>query len=118
MAVLTIGPIGNLISEIESEISLKVISHFNMRFVKPLDQGLLHDIFQEFDAIITIEDGTIKGGFGSAILEFSNSNNFQNKNIKLIGVPDHFIEHGTILELHHIAGIDKESIKNEIEKLL
>jgi 1-deoxy-D-xylulose-5-phosphate synthase len=118
VAVLTIGPIGNLISEIESEISLKVISHFNMRFVKPLDQGLLHDIFQEFDTIITIEDGTIKGGFGSAILEFSNSNNFQNKNIKLIGVPDHFIEHGTILELHQIAGIDKESIKNEIEKLL
>jgi 1-deoxy-D-xylulose-5-phosphate synthase len=54
----------------------------------------------------------------SAILEFSNSNNFQNKNIKLIGVPDHFIEHGTIQELHQIAGIDKESIKNEIEKLL
>jgi 1-deoxy-D-xylulose-5-phosphate synthase len=118
VAVLTIGTIGNIVYDIENYFSEGTIAHFDMGFVKPLDQNLLFEIFREFDSIITIEDGTILGGFGSAILEFSNSNNFQNKNIKLIGVPDHFIEHGTIQELHQIAGIDKESIKNEIEKLL
>ena len=66
-----------------------------MRFVKPLDENLLHQIFEKHPTIVTIEDGTVKGGFGSAILEFASKNNYQNK-IKLLGIPDEFIEHGNV----------------------
>ncbi len=118
VAILTVGPIGNIVIELEKELLNNGISHFNMRFVKPLDEALLHIIFKEFETIITIEDGTIIGGFGSAVLEFASVNNYQNKNIKRLGIPDNFIEHGSINQLQKIVGLDKESIKKEIEKLL
>ena len=117
IAVLTVGPIGNTLIEIEKENPTTGISHFNMGFVKPLDENLLHSVFQEFDTIITIEDGTIIGGFGTAILEFASLNDYQNKTIKRLGVPDDFIEHGSIEKLHEIVGLDKESIKNMINSL-
>ena len=118
VAVLTIGTIGNTIIEIEKELLKNTIAHFNMRFVKPLDEKLLHQIFKQFDKIITIEDGTIVGGFGAAILEFLNEHNYQNKTIKRLGIPDNFIEHGKISELQEIVGLDKASILKEIEKLI
>jgi 1-deoxy-D-xylulose-5-phosphate synthase len=118
IAILTIGTIGNVILEIEKELPKNTIAHFNMRFVKPLDKTLLHEIFKKFDKIITIEDGTIIGGFGSAILEFAAENDYLNKTIKRLGVPDNFIEHGKVDELYKIAGIDRESILKEIKKMI
>ena len=82
-----------------------------MGFVKPLDEELLHEIFQKFNTIITIEDGTIVGGFGSAILEFAQENKYTNKHIKRLGVPDSFIEHGTSDELLTALNLDQKSIE-------
>ncbi len=118
VAVLTIGTIGNTIFELEKALPKNTISHFNMRFVKPLDVKKLHQIFKKFDKIITIEDGTIVGGFGSAILEFTSENNYQNKTIKILGVPDNFIEQGKMSELQEIVGLDKKSILKAIEGIL
>ncbi|AOW21008.1 1-deoxy-D-xylulose-5-phosphate synthase [Urechidicola croceus] len=118
IAVLTIGTVGNVIPKVKREFPTNTIAHFNMQFVKPLDEKLLHKIFKKFNLLITIEDGTIIGGFGSAILEFACTNNYQNKTIKRIGVPDNFIEHGKVDELYKIVGLDKESIVKEIEKLV
>jgi 1-deoxy-D-xylulose-5-phosphate synthase len=110
MAVLSIGTIADNISK-AIHLSEKVdeIAHFDMRFVKPLDEKLLHQIFEEHPTIITIEDGIIKGGFGSAILEFASNNDYTNK-IKTLGVLDTFIEHGNILELHKKVGLDADSL--------
>ena len=88
-----------------------------MRFVKPLDEVLLHNIFKKYKAIVTIEDGCLQGGFGSAILEFAAKNSYHHP-IKTLGIPDTFIEHGTIEELHSTIGIDQKSIKTYICKLL
>ena len=118
IAILSIGAIGNTIIEVCKELSDKdAIAHYNMRFVKPLDIDLLHSIFQKFDKIITIEDGTIVGGFGSSILEFTQDYHYKNKTIKRLGIPDQFIEHGRISELQEQLKLDKSSIKKFIEKL-
>ena len=118
IAILSIGVIGNTIIEVCRELSDKdVIAHYNMRFVKPLDIDLLHSIFQKFDKIITIEDGTIVGGFGTAILEFAQDNDYHNNTIKRLGVPDRFIEHGTVKELHQLIRLDKKSILKAINEL-
>tara|TARA_B110000240_G_C13491763_1_gene449928 strand:+ start:788 stop:2557 length:1770 start_codon:yes stop_codon:yes gene_type:complete len=110
IAVLSIGTIADNISEaIHLSEKGNEIAHFDMRFVKPLDEKLLHQIFEEHPTIITIEDGTIKGGFGSAILEFASNNDYTNK-IKTLGVLDTFIEHGNILELHKKVGLDAASL--------
>ncbi len=118
IAILTIGTIGNSIKEIQKELPKNTISHYNMRFVKPLDEPLLHTIFNNFDKIITIEDGVIIGGFGSAILEFCSDNQYKNKTIKRLGVSDNFVEHGNMQELYKIIGLDKNTILSEIKKLL
>ncbi len=119
IAVLTIGAIGTVITEIEKE-NPKIateIGHFNMRFVKPLDVDMLHKIFKKYDKLITIEDGVVIGGFGSAILEFASENNYSNS-IKRLGVPDNFIEHGKVDELHKMVGLDKQSIFSTINSLI
>lgn len=119
IAVLSIGTIGNTIIEVCKELSDKeTIAHYNMCFVKPLDADLLHTIFQKFEKIITIEDGTVLGGFGSAILEFAQVHHYKNKNIKRLGIPDEFIEHGTVSELHQKNGLDKKSILTVINEFL
>mgnify|MGYP000859394347 FL=1 len=82
-----------------------------MRFIKPLDTKLLHKIFQKFKTIVTIEDGTIIGGFGSAILEFASENNYKSNTIKTLGIPDYFIEHGKVEELFEKMLLSKEHIK-------
>tara|TARA_B110000240_G_scaffold3969_1_gene4470 strand:- start:1129 stop:2436 length:1308 start_codon:yes stop_codon:yes gene_type:complete len=109
-AILSIGTIAKNVSEAINLVddSLK-LSHFDMRFVKPLDEKLLHVIFKNHEAIFTVEDGTIKGGFGSAILEFASENKYQNK-IKIVGIPDNFITHGSVSELQHAVGLDANSL--------
>ena len=84
-----------------------------MRFLKPLDEALLHEVGLNFQHVVTIEDGVKKGGMGSAILEFMADNDYI-PHIRRIGVPDAFIEHGTIQELHHLCGMDEEGIYNQL----
>ena len=116
VAVLSIGSIAKNVAEAIENLDEKVsVAHYDMRFVKPLDEQLLHTIFNTFDTLITIEDGTIAGGFGSAISEFSSKHNYKNK-IKTLGVPDEFIHQGTVEELYTIAKIDSKSLVKEIKK--
>lgn len=88
-----------------------------MRFVKPLDTQLLHKIFAKFKTIVTIEDGTIVGGFGSAILEFAAENNYKNSSIKTLGIPDNFVEHGKTEALFDNIHLSKEQLKHFLLKL-
>lgn len=116
MAVITLGPIGNLAAkaiERAEQASGKNIAHYDLRFLKPLDEAMLHEIGKQFKQVITIEDGALNGGMGSAVLEFMADNSYQ-PNISRIGIPDNFIEHGTIPELYKICGMDEESIVNKI----
>lgn len=111
-AVLSTGTIGNNVSEaIQKCTHPDAIAHFDFPFIKPLDNKLLHSIFSEFERIFTIEDGTIKGGFGTAILEFAATNHYQNT-IEILGVPDQFIEHGTVTQLQQLCRIDVKSLIN------
>lgn len=116
LAILSLGTIGNNVEksivEIENKLNIS-IAHYDMRFLKPLDEEMLHEIGKKFDRIVTIEDGVIQGGFGSAILEFMADNNY-NIQIKRIGIPDSFIEHGTPEELHHMLKLDTEGITETI----
>ena len=116
-AVISSGTIGNNVVEAFSKIeNTDAFAHYDFAFVKPLDEKLLHLIFNTYQSILTIEDGTIKGGFGSAIVEFSKEHSYATS-IKTLGIPDQFIEHGSIAELQKICGIDVESLisvlKNE-----
>ncbi len=88
-----------------------------MRFVKPLDTELLTEIFKKFNTVVTVEDGTIHGGFGSAVLEFMAENNF-NSRVKVLGIPDKFIEHGTPDDLYKECGIDTQGIVETVVDLL
>jgi len=111
-AVLSTGTIGNnVIAAINECGNPKSIAHYDFPFIKPLDNNILHYIFENFKTVITIEDGVIMGGFGSAILEFAASNNYTNK-IQILGVPDQFIEHGTVLQLQQLCKIDVKSLVN------
>ncbi|MDG1777878.1 MAG: 1-deoxy-D-xylulose-5-phosphate synthase [Flavobacteriaceae bacterium] len=112
-AVLSIGAIANNVQEAIKDLS---IAHYDMRFVKPLDEVLLKQIFERYPNIVTVENGTIVGGFGSAVLEFAANNGFKNK-ITLKGVPDTFIEHGTTEELQKQIGIDVDGLRPFFEGL-
>ena len=114
IAILSIGTIGNNVSKALEEFPS--VAHYDMRFSKPLDENLLHSICADFKHIITLEDGVEKGGFGSAILEFMGKHNYKNK-VKVLGIQDHFVEHGTIEELQKKNGIDISSIKKLIGSL-
>ncbi|MEG1586167.1 MAG: 1-deoxy-D-xylulose-5-phosphate synthase, partial [Bacteroidales bacterium] len=115
IAVLTLGPIGNnAIQAIESaEKQGLSIAHYDMVFLKPLDEELLHTIFKRFSRIITIEDGVLKGGFGSAVLEFMADHGY-NAKVKRLGIPDQFIEHGSVKQQYELCGIDIEHIKTAL----
>ncbi|WP_297797669.1 1-deoxy-D-xylulose-5-phosphate synthase [uncultured Eudoraea sp.] len=118
IAILSIGHIGNTISSLIKELNRPgEIGHYNMRFVKPLDEGLLRLVFNTYEQIITIEDGCKIGGFGSAILEFANSINSPVP-ISIFGIDDVFLEHGATEELHKLAHIDAFSVKKHVLKLL
>lgn len=117
VAVLSTGFIAKNVSLVLENLNQpEAIAHYNFGFVKPLDEKLLHEIFAQFETIITIEDGVIKGGFGSGILEFAAQHNYT-KPIHTLGIPDQFIEHGTVDELQKICGIDSESIAAFFENL-
>ena len=118
IAVLSIGTIGESVKSVIKTFDKDEIAHYNMRFVKPLDEDLLQKIFTKFENILTIEDGVLSGGFGGAILEFAQKNKFKGKNIKRIGIPDSFIEQGSVEELYHLVGLDESSIRKSIESLL
>ncbi|MDX6181416.1 1-deoxy-D-xylulose-5-phosphate synthase [Flavobacterium sp. Fl-77] len=111
-AVLSTGTIGNNVALAIKECSnADEIAHYDFCFVKPLDYNVLNEIFMKFKSIITIEDGVISGGFGSAILEFAAANNFSNK-ITILGIPDAFIEHGTVNQLQQLCKLDVKSLVN------
>jgi 1-deoxy-D-xylulose-5-phosphate synthase len=118
LAVLSNGTIGNNVTQALENLNLpNGIAHFDFPFVKPLDEALLHTIFSKFETVITIEDGVVSGGFGSAILEFAAANNYHSK-IQILGVPDEFIEQGTVLELQQFCKIDVSSLQNLFKELL
>ncbi|MFH6970348.1 1-deoxy-D-xylulose-5-phosphate synthase [Flavobacterium petrolei] len=111
VAVLSNGTIGNNVTLAIAKMKHpETIAHYDFSFVKPLDEKALNTIFTEFTTIVTIEDGTVKGGFGSAILEFASENNYASK-ITVLGVPDEFIEHGTVAELQQYCKIDVKSLE-------
>ncbi len=118
IAVLSIGHIGNTMSKLIKDLTMPgKIGHYNMRFVKPLDEKMLRFIFDTYEQIITVEDGCKIGGFGSAVIEFANSVN-NPRPISIFGIEDVFIEHGTVEQLHKMAHIDALSIKKNIMELL
>ncbi len=120
LAVLTIGTMATNATEAIVKVensSAENIAHYDFRFLKPLDEVLLHEIFSKHKNIITVEDGVKKGGLGSAIVEFAAENNYKN-NINILGIPDEFPEHGTVEELQEIAGISAKKIRNAIENFL
>lgn len=118
VAVISIGSIAENVQKAITKVSApNSIAHFDAGFVKPLDEEMLHHIFAKFKKVITVEDGVVAGGFGSAVLEFASGNNYQGK-IKCLGVPDVFIEQGSVEELYEIAKIDVESIAIAIKTFL
>ncbi|HLT51846.1 MAG TPA: 1-deoxy-D-xylulose-5-phosphate synthase [Arenibacter sp.] len=118
IAVLSIGHIGNMVSDLIGEHTDRdKIGHYNMRFIKPLDSGMLNYIFVNYKHVITIEDGCIHGGFGSTVLEYANEIK-STIPIKIFGVDDVFIEQGTVEELQNTAKIDSLTLRNYINKLL
>ena len=117
IAVLSLGTISKNVSDALIMIPNNDIAHYDMRFVKPLDEKLLHKIMNTFKTIVTIEDGTKTGGFGSAILEFASKHSY-NITIEILGIPDEFIEQGTTQELQKIVGLDSESISIKLNSLI
>ncbi|MCF6364836.1 MAG: 1-deoxy-D-xylulose-5-phosphate synthase [Bacteroidales bacterium] len=119
VAILSIGAIGTLVFDADKKLKAEGINvaHYDMRFVKPIDEKILHDVFKKFNKIITLEDGIIQGGFGSAVIEFMSENGYSAK-IKRLGIPDEFIEHGTQQELYHICGYDTEGILKTVKEMI
>jgi 1-deoxy-D-xylulose-5-phosphate synthase len=112
LAVLSIGHPGVVVSSVVSKLSKENISiaHFDMRFVTPLDKDVLHTVFKKFKHIVTVEDGIIKGGFGSSVIEFMCDNGYHS-DVRRLGIPDYFVEHGTQEELYRECGFDAEGIE-------
>jgi len=118
LAVISIGSIAeNVRFAIEMLPEADQVAHYDAKFVKPLDEKLLHEIFNKFDKIITIEDGVIYGGFGSAVLEFASKHKYHPE-IRCLGIPDKFIGQGTVPQLQEIVKIDVHSISLCILNLL
>lgn len=118
IAVLSIGHIGNEVQRVISTLgSLETIGHYDMRFAKPLDKKMLRGIFERYGRIITVEDGCKMGGFGSAVLEFANEEQLY-KPVTVLGIPDDFVEHGTMEETHRLAGIDFDTLLSYIQSTL
>ena len=117
VAVLSYGPVGNdvqtAIAQLKAEGSPISVAHYDMRFCKPLDTALLDDVSRRFARIVTVEDGQLAGGFGSAVVEWL-SDNRRSVEVQRIGLPDRFVEHGTVAQLRHITGTDAEAIKKVI----
>ncbi len=119
LAIITIGPVGNealrVCENLEKQKNISA-ALYDLRFLKPLDQDLLHQVFRNFDKIITIEDNAIMGGMGSAVLEFMADNGYHAK-VKRMGIPDAFIQHGSLVELHKECGYDYDAIWQEVTSI-
>ncbi len=117
VAVLSIGPIGNnvtrAIEQLKDENKELSVAHYDMRFLKPIDESILEEVGRNFKRVITVENGVIRGGLGSAVLEWMNDHGYTPR-VQRLGLPDSFVEHGTVKELMHIVGIDEEGIKKAI----
>lgn len=116
LAILTVGPFGNTIQKIIKNNPKLEVAHYDMLFVKPLDEALLHRVLEKYDKIITLEEAIVKGGFGSAVLEFTQENKYFDKKITVLGIPDQFIEHGSVEELFQQIGLDEAGILNTIRE--
>ena len=119
LAILSFGHPGNFAAMAIRELKAEGvdIAHYDMRFAKPLDEALLHEVFRKFDKVITVEDATVVGGFGSAVLEFMTAHNYSSK-VVILGIPDRIVEHGSPKELHKECGYDAAAIKGAVIKLL
>ena len=119
IAVLSLGHPGNFAASAIRDLKNDGLNpaHYDMRFAKPLDEELLHQVFTKFDKVITVEDAAVTGGFGSAVLEFMNAYNYKAE-IKILGIPDRVVEHGTPKELHHECGYDAPAIKDAVLEMM
>jgi 1-deoxy-D-xylulose-5-phosphate synthase len=119
VAILSFGHPGNFAAAAIRELKREGLhpAHYDMRFAKPLDEALLHAILKKFDKIITVEDGTVVGGFGSAVAEFMAQHGYK-ADLKILGIPDRVVEHGTLKELHQECGYDAEAIMAAIRELM
>lgn len=117
VAILTIGHVGNFATKAIEELETYSIAHYDMRFVKPLDEKLLHQIFKKHSKVITVEDGCIQGGFGSAVIEFMADHNYQAQ-IKRLGIPDKYVEHGTQAELWRECEYDVQAIVETVQQIV
>jgi 1-deoxy-D-xylulose-5-phosphate synthase len=119
IAILSIGHPGNFAASAIRDLKIEGIdvAHYDMRFVKPLDEEMAHEVFGKYNKVITIEDGTVVGGFGSAILEFMNQNGYK-ADVHIMGIPDRIVEHGTPKQLYEEIGIDAEAIKANVRKMV
>ena len=119
IAILTIGHPGNFATAAIRELKMDGLNpaHYDMRFVKPLDEALLHEVFGKYDKVITVEDGTVTGGFGSAILEFMAQHNYKAA-VKILGIPDEIVEHGTPKELYRECAYDAQAIVETVRTML
>ena len=119
VAILTIGHIGNYAVTASDLLGKEGLNpaHYDMRFVKPLDEALLHEVFGKFKKVITVEDGCLMGGFGSAVLEWMVDNGYAAQ-VRRLGIPDAIIEHGEQIELHRECGFDPEGIAQAVRELV
>ncbi len=119
LAILSIGHPGGDVASVVKKLKTENISiaHYDMRFVTPLDKEVLHAVFKKFDHIITVEDGVLKGGFGSAVIEFMSDNGY-NAEVRRLGIPDYFVEQGTQDELYNECGYDKEGIELAVMEMI
>jgi 1-deoxy-D-xylulose-5-phosphate synthase len=119
IAILSFGHPGNFAAAAIRDVRNEGITpgHYDMRFVKPIDEELLHEVFTNYSKVITIEDGTIVGGFGSAVLEFMNAHGYHAE-VKIMGIPDRLVEHGTPKQLYDEIGIDANGIAEAIRQMM
>jgi 1-deoxy-D-xylulose-5-phosphate synthase len=119
IAILSFGHPGNFAAAAIRDLRNEGINpgHYDMRFAKPLDEALLHEACQQYEKLITVEDGTVKGGFGSAILEFMAEHGYKNE-VKILGIPDRLVEHGSPKELHHECGYDAAGIRAAVLEMM
>lgn len=119
VAILSIGHPGNFVTQAIRNLRAEGINpaHYDMRFVKPIDEEMLHEVFTQYHKVITIEDGTVVGGFGSAVLEFMNAHGYQAQ-VKMLGIPDRLVEHGTLKELHRECNYDAQAVYETAKALV
>jgi 1-deoxy-D-xylulose-5-phosphate synthase len=119
IAILSLGHPGNFATAAIRELRTGGLNpaHYDMRFVKPLDEEMLHEVFKKYDRILTVEDGTVTGGFGSAILEFQAAHGYRST-VRIMGIPDRIVEHGTPKELQHECGYDAPAIAAAVREMM